>query len=166
MHLWYKTLVWLRNGALFIGVFLAVQGVRYWKSVGNDINLRPDDTFLIAAALIGVPLMVTIFLKAALTDKMNRYAETGNKLLESGDASKAIEKFNKAIEIKDGINKTVLPEEMVLHLYRAKAFIKLNEEKQALDDIKRITRLNSNLEVWKKLQSEANKLKSTLKDLN
>ena len=163
MHFWYRTLAWVRNVSFFIGVFLAIQGIRYWKSVGNDPNLRPDDTFIIAAALIGIPLVVTIFIKASLTDKMNNYANAGNKLLESGDSHGALDAFNKAIEIKDNINKKVLPEEMVFHLYRAKAFIKLNNEKKALDDINRITGLRSELEIWKKLQAEANELKSTLK---
>lgn len=162
MHLWFRTFAWFRNILVFIGVFVGYQGVKYWGSVGNNPNLRPDNLFIISFLLIGIPFFVVHFMHASLTDKMNHNLNSGNELLETGNYKKAVEKFDMAISIKDKINKRVLPEEMIIHLYRAKAFMKLNDEKKALNDLNRITRITSDIDVWKKLKTEAHELKKTL----
>lgn len=158
MYQWLKIASWLRNIFVAIGIIWGYMLFSDWQAAGKNYDLMENTSFVVAFCLAAIPFVTVGLAKQMALDKMNRIVEEGKKLLNSGKYENAIEKFDKAISIKDTIVNRVLPEEMIFHLHRAKALIKLDRNEEALADLRRIVRIDKEQAGWKKLKREANDL--------
>lgn len=162
MYQWLKIASWLRNIIVAGGLIWGYALFSDWQAAGKNYDLMENTSFVIAFCLVAIPFVTVGLAKQMALDKMNKIAKEGKNLLDSGKYEVAIENFDKAISIKDTIVNRVLPEEMIFHLHRAKALLKLDKNEEALADLRRIVRIDKEHAAWKKLTREANDLIKTL----